>query len=219
MLGSLIASRFVEPNIKQKIIDFKLNEPKTFHNIKSLESCWRTNEELKFENLIKLIFNRVLEKFKTKCEINTACLSRLRKEFFQTRIVYKIISSYCEIKHSQLFKKYLLERTDSGNLKVSIVEYVYRRSKEEIIYPLLKTNEVHAIYEQILNFVDKYEQRQNFQIDDDIYLFENLASSTFDFIEISGSSTFSKIQRYVQLKDQYAGLDDCAILEELETKK
>jgi hypothetical protein len=72
MLGSLIASRFVEPNIEQKIIDFKLNEPKIFHNIESLEPCWRANEELKFENLIKLMFNRVLEKFKTKCEINTA---------------------------------------------------------------------------------------------------------------------------------------------------
>ena len=55
MLGSLIASRFVDPNIKQNIIDFKLNEPKIFHNIKSLEPCWRANEELKFEKLLKII--------------------------------------------------------------------------------------------------------------------------------------------------------------------
>ena len=123
---------------------------------------------MKFEKLLKLIFNRVLEKFKTKCKINEACLSRLKKEFFRTRLLYRIISSYCESNHSELYKRFLQDRIDSDNQKVSIVEYVYRRSRNEIIYTQLKNTEVHAIYEKILSFIDEYEERHNFRAEDDI---------------------------------------------------
>ena len=59
MIGSIIASRFVDPNNKEKVIEMNLMKPINFHGINSLSSKWKSDSSYSYGKLIEMCFERL----------------------------------------------------------------------------------------------------------------------------------------------------------------
>ncbi len=119
MTGSLIASRLINPNKEELLTESDLQNPLKFHNLKSISPKWKANGEFQYEALLKLIFERLIQK--SNVEICDESKKNWQREF-HSRQVYSspyIIARYCNnFTHESI--PYITTRSDKMILSCQI---------------------------------------------------------------------------------------------------
>jgi hypothetical protein len=73
MLGTLIASGFVNPDQPAILIDSIIVEPERFHNLDSIKPKWEQNGKNLFSELLQQKYSRLWENLITDCVVNNSC--------------------------------------------------------------------------------------------------------------------------------------------------
>ena len=81
MLGSIIASRFVEPNKKKKVIEMNLIHPINFHGLNSLSPKWKSDSSYSYGKLIEMCFEKLFMNLSNLCSLSEICKSICKSVF------------------------------------------------------------------------------------------------------------------------------------------
>ena len=212
--ASLVASRFVDPNIHQKLFDEDLQDPIRFHNLQNLISSWKSNVELKFEKLLRDLFSHFLETLKYSLngliQINNSLESHI-KMHFSAHTINSVFYNFCKVNNPEFLKK------DIDHKNQSLCRAFYNTIKKEIVYELLKNNDLTYVRYQFIPYVDDWESNElDFSTEEKIFLLESIEKTSIEFIHMN-RNILAKLKQFSSLKKEYSGLSNKQILEILKT--
>jgi hypothetical protein len=72
-LATLIASRFVDPNQEEKLIEKTMTISVKFHNLASIDSKWKRESHYMYLDLVEKTFSRYFENISQDCPISDTC--------------------------------------------------------------------------------------------------------------------------------------------------
>ncbi len=202
MLGTLIASRFVNPDQSEILIDSIITEPERFHNLDSIKPKWEPNGKYLFSELLQQMQSRLWENLITGCFVNKSCHGRFKLEFKSN----EIFSVVCKIHYPDLYSTWYNE--DESRHRSSHIS----RKIKEILKLQLEQLGVSAVFNSIIKTAEEAYKCKPFTLHEDVFLIENLKNGCFDDIQIPAKLIHELILRYKHLKVVYNNSSDSEIL-------
>jgi hypothetical protein len=208
MTGSLIASRFINPNKEELLTDADLQNPLKFHNLKSISPIWKANGEFQYKALLKLIFERLIQK--SNVEICDETKKKWKPEF-QSRNLFStpyIIVRYCKTFYTKECSIYYDEIGQDDSKMANKI-------KSEILIPLLENSTVQSVFSKFTDIIDNVNKMPNdFTMAGDLIFMQNLENKLFHLIFMK-RPIVCLVKRYKELKNEYNNASDTEILQQI----
>jgi hypothetical protein len=211
MTGSLIASRFINPNDEELLVDCDLQDPLKFHNLKSITPKWKTNGEFQYKAFLNMCFERLVQG--SNIQICNESKKKWNIEFnhgYSYSSSY-IVTKYCETFYPKEYSNYYNEYKKDRKIAAKV--------KSDILIPLLENSIIQSVFSNFIEIIDNiYDIICDFTNEEDQILMQNLKNNAFHLI-IMQRPMISLIKRYKELKTEYNNATDTEILQHLILKK
>jgi hypothetical protein len=210
MLATLIASRFVNPKTEEKVIEYTLTNPLIFHNQASIVSKWKREGHYMYLDLVEKAFCRYFENISIDCPISDTCKAVMKIDFSCDKMLKNFVQQFSILNFPNDYKQWCEMKTneDPNN---SLINYCYIRAKIPIM-KLLEDSGVPFVFSLFIKIIDDYENYKLFQIDEYLFLMENLKNGCFDLVNIMDKTIHDKIMAYKDLKKKYKDAENSQIV-------
>ena len=205
-IGTLVASRFVDPDNNLPLAEETLISSEIFHNLSTpIVSRWNTTAIL-YEKLYDEVKNEFLTIFKkNNYEIDETEMSLVNSDF--ESVFLNLLHDYCKKFENNTYENWL--NTKEKNT-LSKINYISSRTKYEIIYLLLENKNyiklVDIFKNLMIEFDKEYCSTNDWTNEEDLAFFESLEKQNFKILYAETCIKrrfYEKFKRYQFLVSKY----------------